>query len=210
MPTAAQSLVYSTAEYCAPVWCHSAYTRLIDSVLNDALRIVTRCLHPTPTDHLPILLGIQPSELCRLGATLSLSKRGTLDLDHISHGQPAGLPDMLQKRLKSRHPFVPAARKLLNDLSTLGIRTARWMNYRWSAGYSKRTSVLYVFISRTSSRLLAMGLPRTFSVQLNRLRTGAGCFHSSMYKWDLALSPNCERGATNQTADLVISTCLTH
>ena len=31
------SLVYSTAEYCAPVWCRSAHTRLIDSVLNDAL-----------------------------------------------------------------------------------------------------------------------------------------------------------------------------
>ena len=28
-------LVYSTAEYCAPVWCCSAYTRLIDSVLNE-------------------------------------------------------------------------------------------------------------------------------------------------------------------------------
>ena len=42
--TAALSLVYSTAEYCAPVWCRSAHTRLIDSVLNDALRIVTGCL----------------------------------------------------------------------------------------------------------------------------------------------------------------------
>ena len=49
------SLVYSTAEYCAPVWCRSAHTRLIDSVLNDALRIVTGCLRPTPTDHLPVL-----------------------------------------------------------------------------------------------------------------------------------------------------------
>ena len=38
------SLVYSTAEYCAPVWCRSARTRLIDNVLNDALRIVTGCL----------------------------------------------------------------------------------------------------------------------------------------------------------------------
>ena len=26
--TAALCLVYSTAEYCAPVWCHSAYTCL--------------------------------------------------------------------------------------------------------------------------------------------------------------------------------------
>ena len=40
------SLVYSTAEYCAPVWCRSAHTRLIDSVLNDALRMVTGCLRP--------------------------------------------------------------------------------------------------------------------------------------------------------------------
>ena len=49
------SLVYSAAEYCALVWCRSAHTRLIDSVLNNALRIVTGCLRPTPTDHLPVL-----------------------------------------------------------------------------------------------------------------------------------------------------------
>ena len=66
------SLAYSAAEYCAPVWCRSAHTRLIDSVLNDALRIVTGCLRPTPTDQLPVLSGIQPAELRRTGATLSL------------------------------------------------------------------------------------------------------------------------------------------
>ena len=63
LPTAILSLAYSIAEYCAPVWCHSAHTRLIDSVLNDTLHIVTGCLHPTPTDYLPILSGIQPAEL---------------------------------------------------------------------------------------------------------------------------------------------------
>ena len=87
------SLVYSTAEYCAPVWCRSAHTRLIDSVPRSYFacllsgssdtgqvrlrscarcaeslgqpcqtwRIVTGCLRPTPTDHLPILSGIQPA-----------------------------------------------------------------------------------------------------------------------------------------------------
>ena len=64
------SLVYSTSEYCMPVWSRSAHTRLIDNVLNDALRIITGCLHPTPTDHLSILSGIQPTKLCRMGATL--------------------------------------------------------------------------------------------------------------------------------------------
>ena len=63
------SLVYSTAEYCAPIWCCSTHTRLIDSVLNDALRIVTGCLPPTPTDYLPVLSGIQPAELCQLEQT---------------------------------------------------------------------------------------------------------------------------------------------
>ena len=38
---AALILFYSTAEYFAPVWCRSAHTRLTDSVLNDALPIVT-------------------------------------------------------------------------------------------------------------------------------------------------------------------------
>jgi len=64
------ALVHSTAEYCAPVWCRSAHTRLID-----ALRIVTGCLHPTPADNLPTLSGIQPADHRRIGATLSLARR---------------------------------------------------------------------------------------------------------------------------------------
>ena len=80
---AAVSLVYSTAEYYAPVWCRSAHTRLIDSVLNDALRIVTGCLRPTPTNHLPVLSGIQPAELRQMGATLSLAYRKSLDANLV-------------------------------------------------------------------------------------------------------------------------------
>ena len=56
--TAALSLVYSTSDYCAPVWCCSAHSCLIDGVLNDALHKFIGCLHPTPTDHLHMLSGI--------------------------------------------------------------------------------------------------------------------------------------------------------
>ena len=126
--TAALSLVYSTAEYCIPVWCRSAHTRPIAIILNDALRIVTGCPRPTPTGHLPIFSGIQPAELRRLGATLSLAKRSNLDPDHILRGQLAGLLDVLRERLTSRRPYAPAEQKLINDQCELGIREAQWTN----------------------------------------------------------------------------------
>ena len=112
------SLVYSAAEYCPPVWCRSAHTRLIDSVLNDALRMVAGCLRPTPTDHLPILSGIQPTELRRMGATLSLAHRGSLDPNHILYGFLNGFSDTRQLRLRSRRPFVSAAQNFLDTCET--------------------------------------------------------------------------------------------
>ena len=71
--TASLFLIYSTAEYCEPARCRSTHTRLIDGVLSDALRIVTGCLRPTPTDNFPVLSGIQPAKLRRQGAALSLA-----------------------------------------------------------------------------------------------------------------------------------------
>ena len=201
------SLVYSTAEYYAPVWCHSVHTCLIDSVLNDALRIVTGYLRPTPTDHLPVLSGIQPTELRRLGATLSLAQRGSLDPDHILYGLLSGSSDTSQVRLRSRRPFVPAARNLLDNLARLGIRASEWKNHKWNAEYYENASRLHAFVPETGARPVGMGLFRAAWVKLNCLRTGVGRFHSSIHKWVLAPSPNYECGASEQTADHVLTAC---
>ena len=112
--TAALSLIYSTAEYCASAWCRSAYTCLIGSVLNNALRIVSGCLRPTPTDNVPVLSGIQPAEIRRQGTTLSLANRSSLNPGHIMHGQLTEPQAASKERLKSRYPFAPAAQKLFN------------------------------------------------------------------------------------------------
>ena len=189
-------LVYSTAEYCAPVWCCSAHSRLIDSVLNDTLRIVTGCLRPTPTDHLSILSGIQLAELRRLGATLSLANRGSLDPDHILYGLLNGSSDTRQVRLRFRRPFVPTARNLLDNLARLGIRASEWTNHKWKTKYCENASRLRAFVPETGARPVGMGLPRAAWVKLDRLRTGVGRFHSSMHKWGLAPSPNCECDAS--------------
>ena len=168
------SLVYSTAEYCVPVWCRSAHTRLIDSVLNDALCIVTGCLRPTPTDYLPVLSGIQPAEFCQLGATLSLAYRGSLDPDHILHGLLSGSSDTRQVKLRSRRPFVPGAQNLLDNLARLGICTSEWANHKWNAEYCENASRLHAFVPETSARPVGMGLPQAVWVKFNCLRTGVG------------------------------------
>ena len=185
------SLVYSTAEYCAPVWCCSAHTRLIDSVLNDALRIVTGCLRPTPTDHLPVLSGIQPAEFRRMGETLSLAYHGSLDPDHILYGLLSGSSDTFQMRLRFRRPLVPAAWNLLDNLARLAIRFSEWTTHKWKAGYCEGNKCTFLllqfraFVPETGARPVGMGLPRAAWVELNRLRTGVGRFHLSMHKWGL-------------------------
>ena len=198
------SLVYSAAEYCAPVWCRSANTCLIDSVLNDALRIVTGCLCPTPTNHLPVLSGIQPAELCRMRATLSLAYCGSLDPDHILYGLLSGSSDTRQVRLRSRRPFVPGAQNLLDNLARLGIRTSEWTNYKWKTEYMKMLSGSMLLCPRLVPGLLGWAYQVAW-VKLNRLQTGVGRFHSSMHKWNLAPSLNCKCGASEQTADHVLT-----
>ena len=187
-----------------------AHTRLIGSVLNDALRIVTGCLRPAPTDHLPVLSGIQLAELRRIGATLSLAYRGSLDTDHILHGLLSGFSDTRQVRLRSRRPFVPAARNRLDNLARFGIRDSEWTNHKWKTEYCKNASRFRAFVPETGARPVGMGLPRAAWVKLNRLRTGVGRFHSSMHKWGLAPSPNRECGASEQTADHVLTACPIH
>ena len=176
--------------------CRSAHTRLIDSVLNDALRIVTGCLRPSPTDHLPVLSGIQPAELRRMGS---------LDPDHILYGLLSGSSDTRQVRLRSRRPFVPGARNLLDNLARLGIRVFECTNHKWKTEYCENVSRLCVFVPETGARPVGMALPRAAWVKLNCLRTVVGRFHSSMHKWGLAPSSNCECGASEQTADHVLN-----
>jgi len=117
--------VHSTVEYRAPVWCRSAHTCLIDPAINDALRIVTVCLRPTPADNLPILAGIQPAELCSNGATLSLAHRA-MEPRHLLHPVLTGPSSANALRLKSRHPFVPAAQHLIISSDNNNIRAAQW------------------------------------------------------------------------------------
>ena len=76
--------------------------------------------------------------------------------------------------------------------------------------YCENASRLCAFVPRTGARPVGMGLPRAAWVKLNCLQTGVGRFHSSMHKWGLAPSPNCDFGASEQTTDHVLTACPMH
>ena len=102
---------------------------------------------------LPTLLsGIQPAKLRRLGATLSLAHRGSLNPDHVLYGLLSGSSDVRQDRLRSGRPFVPAARNLLDNLAGLGIRASECPTYKWNAEYSENSYRLRIFVPRTGAR----------------------------------------------------------
>ena len=75
-------------------------------------------------------------------------------------------------RLRSRRPFVPAARNLLDNLAGLGIRASEWTNHKWKTEYCENASRLHAFVPETGARAVGMGLLQAAWVKLNRLRTG--------------------------------------
>ena len=65
------------------------------------MRIVTGCLLPTPTNYLPILAGIQPADLRRQGANLSLSYRSVMDPNCLFHQLMVGPIPVQEEELRS-------------------------------------------------------------------------------------------------------------
>ncbi|GFR89030.1 RNA-directed DNA polymerase from mobile element jockey-like protein [Elysia marginata] len=63
--TTALALSYSTAEYSSAVWARSCHAKKVDAELNNACRIVTGQLRPTPLPLLYRTAGIAPPDIRR-------------------------------------------------------------------------------------------------------------------------------------------------
>ncbi|UYV80685.1 K02A2.6-like [Cordylochernes scorpioides] len=111
--TSALALIFSTAEYCAPVWEGSCHTKLIDTQLNSTLRIITGVCQPTRIDWLPVLAHISPPELRRKEATKKMYQKlldsPDLEINPILQSPP-------NHRLKSRKPIWSRGNQLLSQI----------------------------------------------------------------------------------------------
>ena len=197
------TLVYSTAEYCAPVWSRSAHTHLLDRPINDALRMVTGCLKATPTEYLPVLPGIPLAELRRKAATLSLASQ-SLEPGHTLYNyfkRP-----ITKRRLKSRKPFVIEAQGLLAQ----NTNAPTWIHNTWKENWTKTITRLHSFVTDVAPLPSGHELSRLAWVRLNRLRTGIGRFGSLMHKWGLTTTAVCDCGAERQTPEHLFYQCPTY
>ena len=86
-------------------------------------------------NNLPILAGIQPAELRRSGATLSLGLRA-MEPIHLLLSALTRPSFSDARRLQLRHPFVPAAQYLITLSGNNNIRAAQWADHQWNAEWA--------------------------------------------------------------------------
>ena len=172
-----QELVFSTAEYCAPVWCRSSHTKKLDTTLNNALHTVSGCLCAMAVNQLPILVGITPPTFQREAAVLVLSRKATNNGDYLLHQIATKTPQ--RARLKSRRPFAEHAHQLLRS-TPADVYRGMWLTHRWSEEWQAADhSRMHRFVDEPAE-LLGEDLPRRQWTWLNRLRTNVGRFAATM------------------------------
>jgi hypothetical protein len=119
------ALVYSTAEYCCPVWKNSAHVNKIDAQLNTTLRTITGTLKSTPTPWLHELAHIIPYDIRRKYITKRIWDKFQNSANMYPIAQDmANLPP---HRLKSRKPLWKEE-FLMQPFSTSDYWKAAWQD----------------------------------------------------------------------------------
>lgn len=195
--TSALALVFSTAEYAAPVWLQSCHTKKVDVQLNSAMRIITGTVRSTPTEWLPALSHIAPPPLRRNQALVRMYEKIQENQQIPLHQDLETIP---RTRLKSRKPPLTLGKYLYED----GFNVEHTWKENWSQ--SQRYSPLFEF-SAAECPKDEFTLPRKAFCNLNRLRTGHGRCKSCLFKWGMSDEESCECGHPKQTMDHILRDC---
>ncbi|CAG7722238.1 unnamed protein product [Allacma fusca] len=175
MRASALALCYSVGEYACPVWSRSAHASKVDIPLNEACRLVTGCLRPTPLNNLYELSGIAPPAVrCEVASMVEKTKM----LKNPLHPM-YGYEELAETRLRSRHSFMKTVEELKDTPSTDRCRI-------WNAGGQGRARQEAL----PSGEYLKYGLWKT----LNRLRCGVTRSKYNLHRWQLADDDLCECG----------------
>ncbi|XP_030760805.1 uncharacterized protein LOC115885916 [Sitophilus oryzae] len=157
--SSALGLVYPVAEYCAPVWLNSKHTRMVDTQLNQTMRIISGTIRPTPTIWLPTLSNIAPSNLRRAHALVREFNKIMNNPQLQVHDD---VPHIQGNRLRSRHPPLKTAYELhQNDFD---------INERWREKWENEAAPMYHGLPYVINEPAGFDLPSGTWTTLNRTR----------------------------------------
>ena len=166
------SLVYSTAEYCAPVWLNSVHTKNVDKHLNAAMRSIGGLTKSTPLKWLPVLSNIAPLKLRSENALLQEWKKYANNPFLPIHTDLTALEGA--QRLKSRKPPWKTARDLTKDKFNI--------SSKWENDWTIENPDSQKLVTTLTIKQPRFDLERSTWVTLNRIRTGHGRSGHMMYK----------------------------
>ena len=192
--TSARSLVFSTAEYCSPVWRGSHHVHKVDVKLNQTMRVISGTVKTTPTVWLPVLSHIAPPDLRRSRKTAKLFDRC------FRHGH-----SMLLDELNSRPSQRLESRNFIwNDVSLLSQFN---ISDKWRERWTDTAVCNYHLIQDPNVFPPGFDLPRIAWLKLKRIRTGHGRCNSCLFKWKLVDSAACDCGCNDQTMMHIVTSC---
>ncbi|XP_061710691.1 uncharacterized protein LOC133520334 [Cydia pomonella] len=196
--TSGIALVYSAAEYCAPVWLGSAHTNKVDVKLHDTMRCISGTIKSTPVHWLPLLSHVAPPHLRRAQALKREVEKILKNPTLPAHKEFCYPPP---QRLVSRNP--PCA--IAPSLSNFNILD-RWKD-EWSTATVGKDDL---YLPDPTKKPKGFHLPRKIWCRLNRLRTGHGRCNYFQHKWAWKESPLCECGEEEQTIEHIFRRCPLH
>ena len=197
--TAALAIVYSTAEYCCPVWLRSSHTSKVDVQINASLRTVTGTMKSTPLQWLPVLANIAPSDIRREAALArewtKISENDSLPIHEDLIAAP------LTSRLKSRKP-IWAEPFFRNENVTFDVKD------KWREVWNSENLRNKHLINDPTEKLNGMDEDRKIWCRINRIRTGHGRCADTLHKWNMTSSPYCDCSDVAQTTNHIVNDCV--
>lgn len=190
----ALGLVFSTAEYCAPVWLNSPHTKKVDAQLNNTMRMIAGVIKSTPTQWLPVLSHIQPPKLRRINALTREYKKIMENMNLPIHQDIEGAN---HNRLRSRHPPTKTASAAMQE----GFNLTNAWTQEWN---NQQANIMPCITQKPPG----FDLPRRTWTTLNRIRTQHGRCAYLLHKWGKQPSPYCDCGE-HQTIKHITEECPT-
>ena len=184
------AICYSVAEYCCPVWRHSAHVKLVDTRLNHTMRLISGTLKPTQLPWLPVLAKIAPRHLRRKAAADTFLSKVELHPDWPIYSDIFNPPNL---RLQSRHP-------LWRDKVQTDIKM------EWRELWQLANVVHNTLVEDPTIQQPGFHLPRRSWSALNCFRTEQGLCAANLHQWHMIPSDNCRCGQ-RQTMTHIVNDC---